>query len=316
MPRGLTVFGDRSLQVTGRSWSRKLIPDSQGALVDNLIVDGETYRRYVWENSGQLIPQTEETDVDVLIIGGGGGGGGDRGGGGGAGELIHKENYTISQEVSITVGDGGAGGSNDFGENGSNSSFGSLVALGGGGGAPHGSEGKDGGSGGGGGCNENNGGLSIADTGVGYAGGYGPVNWSSAGAGGGGGGAGSTGDTPEGGSGYVSHPGNGGEGVDLSGVFGDDYGQNGLFAGGGGGGTEGYHDATNTSAYQRPIGKAGGGDGGRIEYNSSNGYNEDDGTDAKPYTGAGGGGGNFSENTATSGGDGGFGIVIARYGPI
>jgi hypothetical protein len=88
--------------MTGRSWSRKLIPDSQGALVANLIVDGETYRRYFWKNSGRLIPQTKETDIDVLIIGGGGGGGG-------AGELIHKENYTISQEVSITIGDDGAG---------------------------------------------------------------------------------------------------------------------------------------------------------------------------------------------------------------
>ena len=209
MPRGLTVFGDRSIQVTGRSWSRKLIPDSQGALVDNLIIDGETYRRYVWENSGQLIPQAEETDVDVLIIGGGGGGG-----------------------------------------------------------APHGSEAKDGGSGGGGGCNENNGGLSIADTGVGYAGGYGPVNWSNSDSAGGG--AGSRGDTPLG---YLDHPGNGGEGVDMSYAFGDDYGQSGLFAGGGAGGTEGNDGATNNSDYLRPIGKAWGGDGGRIEYDGGDSYN-------------------------------------------
>jgi len=54
----------------------------------------------------------------VLIFGGGGGGGGDRGGGGSAGELIQKEKYTISQEVSIIVGDNGAAGLNDFGKKG------------------------------------------------------------------------------------------------------------------------------------------------------------------------------------------------------
>jgi hypothetical protein len=65
----------------------------------------------------------------------------------------------------------------------------------------------------------------------------------------------------------------------------------------------------------RPIGKAGGGDGGRIEY-GGDGYNEDNGTDAEANTGSGGGGGNHSENNATSGGDGGSGIIIVRFGPI
>ena len=67
--------------------------------------------------------------------------------------------------------------------------------------------------------------------------------------------------------------------------------------------------------YLRPIGKAGGGDGGRIEY-GGDGYNEDNGTDAEANTGSGGGGGNHSENNATSGGDGGSGIIIVRFGPI
>jgi len=101
----------------------------------------------------------------------------------------------------------------------------------------------------------------------------------------------------------------------MSYAFGDDYGQSGLFAGGGAGGTEGNDGATNNSDYLRLIGKAGGGDEGHIEYDGD-GYNEDNGTDAEANTGSGGGRGNSSDTTATSGGNGGSGIVIVRFGPI
>jgi hypothetical protein len=102
----------------------------------------------------------------------------------------------------------------------------------------------------------------------------------------------------------------------MSYAFGDDYGQSGLFAGGGAGGTEGNDDATNNSDYLRPIGKAGGGDGGRIEYDGGDGYNEHNGTDAEANTGSGEGGGNSSDSTVTSGGRGASGIVIVRFGPL
>ena len=102
------------------------------------------------------------TNVEVLVVAGGGGGGSSvassgGGGGGGAGGLIHNANYILSSNnVSLTVGNGGTRGTtnlNQSGTNGENSTFGTLIAIGGGGGAKPGNNGLSGGSGGGGGYN-------------------------------------------------------------------------------------------------------------------------------------------------------------------
>jgi hypothetical protein len=262
---------------------------------------------------------TGVSSVDVLVVAGGGGGGGHRGGGGGAGELIFKNNYLVSagDSILVEVGNGGSGGANNYGLDGEDSKFDTIIANGGGGGAPHGSAGNSGGSGGGGGCDDNNGGASIVNEGFGNAGGYGPDNWSNTGSAGGGGGAGGAGLMPDGASGYIDYPGNGGDGLYYGDIFGDNYGDNGWFAGGGGGGTEGHSGATNNSPFDRPIGSAGGGDGGMIEYinprDPGSSYNQHNGTDAINGTGSGGGGGNYSNTLTTYGGNGGSGIVLIRY---
>lgn len=75
--------------------------------------------------------------VHVTVIGGGGGGGGSRygqcGGGGGAGEY-RTGTFTVSGNVAITIGNGGAGGTYDrqSGSPGSPSSFGSFLSADGG----------------------------------------------------------------------------------------------------------------------------------------------------------------------------------------
>ena len=270
----------------------------------------ETVGEHSWD-----VPDNVDK-VDVLLVGGGGGGGAARGGGGGAGELINKTvDLSSNDSVDITVGAGGNGGIDQNGINGNNSSFGHLEALGGGGGGMAYYNGKDGGSGGGGGTHNNPGGASLADTGIGSEGGYGPSNVGQTGSAGGGGGATSQGLEPDETSGAYYQLGHGGYGSDLSSTFGTAYGYNGKFAGGGGGGVEGYcgTDTSNVDS-NRALGRAGGGDSGLLDSggscNDGETYNFMDGTDAVANTGSGGGGGNYDKG---NGGDGGSGIVLIRY---
>jgi|GEM_PF-989290 len=270
----------------------------------------ETVGEHTWD-----VPDDVD-EVDVLLVAGGGGGGAARGGGGGAGELINKTvDLSSNDSVDITVGAGGDGGIDQNGINGNNSSFGHLEALGGGGGGMAYENGKDGGSGGGGGTHNNPGGTSLAETGIGSSGGYGPSNVGQTGSAGGGGGATSPGQEPDETSGAYYQLGHGGYGMDLSSTFGIDYGYNGKFAGGGGGGVEGYcgTDTSNVDS-DRALGRAGGGNSGLLDYggacNDGERYNFMDGTDAMANTGSGGGGGNFDKG---KGGKGGSGIVLIRY---
>lgn len=301
---------------------RDRVPDTEGGTTSIINPDGNQYRLHAFKSDGEFnVKSDDELNVDLLVVGGGGGGAGNRGGGGGAGELIYKQNYTVSGRTTVKVGSGGSGGSNADGSNGEKSEFGSLVADGGGGGGAQDNPGKDGGSGGGGGCRENPGGVSTADIGIGSKGGRGPVNTGQTGSAGGGGGATTEGLEPNTSSNEYDQLGHGGRGKDLSSVFGTNYGFNGKFAGGGGGGTEGHCNSFDSSDVEsdRALGRAGGGDSGPITGGGTCGnrsYNQLGGEDAQPNTGSGGGGGNFSDNIVVSGGNGGSGIVLVRIGPI
>lgn len=300
---------------------RDRIPDTEGGTTSIINPDGNQYRLHAFKSNGEFnVKSDDELNVDLLVVGGGGGGGGNRGGGGGAGELIYKQNYTVSGRTTVKVGSGGSGGSNADGSNGEKSEFGSLVADGGGGGGAQDNAGKDGGSGGGGGCRKNAGGSSSADTGVGNKGGRGPENTSRTGSAGGGGGARTQGLEPDTNDREYNQLGHGGYGKDMSPEFGTSYGADGKFAGGGGGGTEGHCDdfQTNNLESNQALGRAGGGNSGEITGGGTcpDNYNQIDGEDAKENTGSGGGGGNYSDDIATSGGKGGSGIVLIRIGPL
>ena len=239
--------------------------------------------------------------IDVLVVAGGGGGGGRHGGGGGAGGIIYEENYQLTHnEVTLVVGQGGSGGPSNSGkgQNGENSRFDTIEALGGGGGGAHnaGDSGQDGGSGGG----ESNNGYGEGTPGQGYNGGRSTTGspWNH----GGGGGAGEKGHDAT-----NQDVGNGGDGVYYGDVFGEEYGEKGWFAAGGGGGS---HDPTpNTWGYG---GKGGGGDGANPELDGSRA-----GKDATPNTGSGGGGGSRAKNilgsgNGGSGGNGASGIILIK----
>ncbi len=268
-------------------------------------------------------------EVDVLVVGGGGGGGFQKdfntagAGGGGAGGVVLAEGYDVDpgEQIDIKVGEGGEGEkqNTDYGEDGESSSFGSLVALGGGGGGAGQTEddgwggywqavkGNDGGSGGGSRTEEE-----VVPGGEGLQPGtndgfddYGNDGGDGKGAGGdeepydqgagGGGGAGEAGypnPDPEGATG-----GDGGEGMCFEDIFGDEYGDDGCFAGGGGGG------AGESDENYGKGGLGGGGDGAN--------HVDTPAQDGEPNTGGGGGGG--SSDPAATGGDGGSGIVLVRY---
>lgn len=238
---------------------------------------------------------------DVWIIAGGGGGGGN-GGGGGAGGVRHLSNYGVIPAVgiSVVIGAGGAGdtaGNYGTGSKGGNSSFDDRIAYGGGGGAGLNTTivaNMTGGSGGGG---ANNGGVMSFGKGTGGQGwDGGPFINNNVYGGGGGGGAGT------GGVSCTNDPqrADGGDGIDLSYYTGTGVGDNGWFAGGGGGGT--YNAADNTR-YGRG-GKGGGGNGGYTDGISGIGH------DATASTGSGGGG---SSDASHRSGNGASGTVIIRY---
>lgn len=287
------------------------------------------YKYLAFTHSGGTENQTEysinfpeNTTCDILVVGGGGGGGG-FGGGGGGGAVLFKSGIVLNGNYTLKVGKGGTGAA--FGTtNGTNGQASSItissteyIAIGGGGGgtrqqSPYpGRSGNTGGSGGGGShsntTNSNNeGGSSTKNTYTGWEsygnpGGGGRDEIGSTApdhASGGGGGAGGAGQNWD-----ATGGGNGGIGKDFSLYFGTNVGENGWFAGGGGGNTyqgagdEGYGDGG-------ANGLGGGGNGG---YDPGK-----DATTGINGTGGGGGGGRFNNGSGV-GANGGSGIVIIRY---
>ena len=262
----------------------------------------------------------EDINVDILVVGGGGSGGNNMGGGGGGGQVLLTTNYNIAAGTLITVnvGKGGIGNTTvgASGQNGFNSSITiagtQFIANGGGGGGSRNTgltpntanAGSSGGSGGG--SSSGNivpfaiGGAAVETTytnwrSFGYNGGIGTIftggteNYYA----GGGGGAGKVGGT---GIHFNNTVAAGGDGVDLSTVFGTSVGANSGFFGGGGGGVN--SGTTSTT----PAGGFGGGGKGAT---STPAVASDPGT---TRTGGGGGG-----STSSAGANGGSGVVIIRY---
>jgi hypothetical protein len=235
------------------------------------------------------------TEVSVLVVAGGGSGGN---GGGGAGGVIFEDGYSVTPagSISITVGGGGDAipeGTSSSGNDGGNSFFDTLESIGGGGGGKYSSNGRTGGSGGGSGYTGESGTPFIGGTGTenqGHNGGSGTAGspWNS----GGGGGAGEEGS--DGGT-----IGDGGKGMYFGNIFGEQYGENGWFAGGGGGG--GGDGASGSG------GIGGGGAGG---YGTSDNKT---GEDAIENTGGGGGGTSSNSSANYGSGAGGSGVVLIRY---
>lgn len=154
------------------------VTDSSTAKLD-VRIDGNYCVLSFLSGTNTWTPPTGVTQIEYLAIGGGGGGGGNRGGGGGAGGFL-TDTVTVSSQLSITVGNGGAGAVNTSnGSNGETSTitFGSTTIRafgGGGGGAPFSaalsSPAKSGGSGGGAGVFASSG---TSNDDIGYAGGSG-----------------------------------------------------------------------------------------------------------------------------------------------
>lgn len=252
----------------------------------------------------------------VVIAGGGPGGPYYYGGGGGAGGLLTNAGGGTVQlaagaTYTVTVGAGGAGGSLSALNNGNTSSISgtnlSVTTLGGGRGGNVYTTVYNATVGGSGGGSSSAGANSAIGTAgpprQGYDGGAGGSY------GGGGGGSGGNGTSGAG----TSYPtGLGGTGTDLTSVIsvtlatssGVGYvtGTNVLFAGGGGGGEDGNAGAL---TYQAP-GSAGGGTGATYISGAV-------ATDARQYTGSGGGGACHTGTATDRSGSGGDGVVIIRY---
>ena len=303
---------DGSLQYTGTIYDTQVYsgifhPYADGGTITYVTIGSDTYRIHAFTAVGTstlFLPETVECDV-LLVAGGGGGGGsggsGASGAGGGAGGLILELNKTVSPgSYSIVVGGFSQSINPGFdlqGPDGEDTSAFSLTAVGGGGGGSRengngNANGRDGGSGGGEGSKGvttsygsgtsgqgNRGGLN------GFSGDGGEPNAS-----GGGGGAGGVG-----GDGLDdNYSGDGGAGLDMSAYFTTSFGENGYFAGGGGGGKPG--SVTN--------GFGSGGIGG-----GADGGNNDAPESGTANTGGGGAGAGGSYRA----GKGGSGIVLIRY---
>ena len=271
-------------------------------------------------------------NVRVLVVGGGGSGGGSgsncSAGGGGAGGFVETTVTEANESnTTITVGKGGIGGNpgsdgggdNSFlGRDGSTSSYGAIQGLGGGGGGGGQSRvnGRNGGSAGGG-AHPGGVGGSAQQPGSTY-GGFGgnggnatPVNpeWG----GGGGGGAGEQGQT-----GNSNWGGMGGSGR-MSGITGTMK----WYAGGGGGGgcqqsgsrTRGVHQFSGQgTASGTNAGEGGLGGGGSANQQWSNDFIQHRYQQGRGGYNTGGGGAAGSYNSGgTRSGDGGTGIVVARF---
>jgi len=252
------------------------------------------YRIHAFKANGTYT-NLKDRNAEVLVVAGGGGGAYRHGAGAGAGGLIYNNNFSITNDIGVTIGVGGSGAITSGPEPGygSNSVFSSLIAIGGGraGGYDSTNIGGTGGSGGGS-VSVNN---AAGTSGQGNAGGNGyngtsPYNW------GGGGGAGEAGSN-----GTATTHGDGGDGLYYGDKFSTTYGENGWFAGGGGGGG---HDPG--VAVKAIGGSGGGGDGGVPSVNNP-------GEDAQANTGGGGGGASTTSSGNSRGGNGGSGIVLIRY---
>jgi hypothetical protein len=269
---------------------------------------GTDYKYLAFTNTGSnqtvyTVNFPDNAECDILVVGGGGSGGVRDSGGGGGGGVVLRRNYTISSNTTVTISVGKGGNYIVPGQT-SNSGFNSsivigsttLTALGGGGGGGNTGSlygGRSGGSGGGGGYGTSAG---TATQPTSASGGYGNNGSNSPGGyvGGGGGGAGSAGKTD----GNENIGRTGGDGIDMSAIFGTMVGDNGWFAGGGGSG--GY---TGGSYGNGGIGRFGGASKGETAT----------ATDALPNTGGGGGSVQNGWNAGDRSGGGGSGIVIIRY---
>ena len=286
------------------------------------------------------ITTTENLICDILVVGGGGGGGANSGGGGGAGGVVIGTNVVLPfGTYTLKVGNGGIPSStaNGYTINGNDSSITiggiTIIAKGGGGGVASILNGASGGSGGGGATDTNSNstsaisnqlstqtltgyginGVNVTFNGYGNAGGIGRYQeqggWTRASAGGGG--AGSAGynsgdyilsdlSSPA----RITQGGRGGEGIDVSSIFGTNIGVNGFVGGGGGG-------STHRIGISGSGGSGGGGSGGIGRGTAAGGTDPGgNGVSGTPNTGGGGGGGGGG---GASGGSGGSGIVIIRY---
>jgi hypothetical protein len=260
-------------------------------------------------NTEYIINFRQSVKADILVVGGGGAGAYHRGGGGGGGGLIFYENYDLqARPYIIRVGKGGNWVLNSHGERGENSYFESLpepIAYGGGGGCLlenqwSRTKNKLGNAGdkkvGAGGSGGGNAGMGMVKQGH-LGGNYNNLNA------GGGGGAGGIGYGDDTGLDNPAYRCNGGIGLDLSKYFGTNVGDEGWFAGGGGGSV--HFDQFNGECAPTSSngGKGGGGSAGR--------FRQKRGQDGMPNTGGGGGGG--SNINQAQGGNGGSGVVIIKY---
>lgn len=303
-PAGLSATDTVSITVS--ALSNQPPPQGAGGSVSefNDISGHRTWRSHVFFGSSTL-NLSVATDLEYLIVGGGGGGGAAAGGGGGAGGVLTGTALDVSGTQTITIGEGGAGGQGGWsnetgilsgqshGSNGGDSSAFGVTALGGGGGGTFflsgDLPGRDGGSGGGGSHNLSPG---SGTAGQGNNGASGTLGCADSSGGGGGGQAGSAGT--------VSLAGKGGDGItsDISGL-------SQVYAGGGAGGGDDrdlYCNVAPSPGVAPNVGGAGGGGGST----TANGI---DGTNGL----GGGGGGAMLRNVTTFGGQGGSGVVVARY---
>ena len=266
-----------------------------GGTVTDIEQDGQLFRLHTFTSDGTF-EVARRGEVEYLVVGGGGSGGtGGGGGGGGAGGVVIGDNPVGVGVYPVLVGAGGAAATEarQNGNSGDNSSIFEIVAFGGGFGSGRDTS-ESGGSGGSGGGGAYQGNVSggIGTAGQGNDGGEASTSRSgNTRSGAGGGGASTAGQS----SGSLSDGGDGGVGVDVSGLFGTSIGINGRLGGGGGGG----HDVDNNPG----IGVDGGGDGGTET--ARGGPLSQSGVD-----GTGGGGGGMWSTDLTTGGSG---IVIVRY---
>ena len=269
---------------------------------------GTDYKYLTFTNKGEnqtvyTVNFPENAECDILVVGGGGSGGVRDSGGGGGGGVVLRRNYTVSSNTTVTISVGKGGNYIVPGQT-SNSGFDSsivigsttLIAIGGGGGGGNTGSlygGRSGGSGGGGGYGTSAG---TATQPTSASGGYGNNGSNSPGGyvGGGGGGAGSAGKTD----GNENIGRTGGDGIDMSAIFGTMVGHNGWFAGGGGSG--GYSGGSY-------------GNGGADRFGGASKGESATATDAMPNTGGGGGSVQNGWSVGDRSGGGGSGVVIIRY---
>ena len=264
--------------------------------------------------------------ADILLVAGGGGGGNSMGGGGGGGGVLYKQGaiLTAGTTYSIKVGNGGINGvaaQDGLSDGRRTTAFGGTVFGGGGGGHEYSAvePGNNGGSGGGGCGSSGNAiaaggtvvsaitGVSVLSGATVYGQNGGVGYYPSFGGGGGGGGAGTAGK------GTISGKcGDGGNGTLIAitgqllywagggggGGWYADAGSGGL--GGGGGGTAGY-------------GVNGIGGGSALNPGGTPATSDSNAGSGGASTGGGGGGARWVSSLATSGGQGGSGVVIVRY---